>query len=267
MLLVIFMMKIWSLHIMEHNIITAALIIIGNEVLSGRTKDKNIGHIADRLNEQGIQLMEVRIIPDIEDSIIAAVNALRIQYDHVITTGGIGPTHDDITSESIAKAVKQPYEIHQEAYNILKAYYDSKDMELNEGRIRMTKMPRDAILIDNPLTGAPGFTIENIHVLPGVPQIMQEMLEILLKRLDSGAIKHQITIESPFPESYIACELDTIQKQFSDVDIGSYPKFDKEQSQFQNAIVIRGFDEKSLQECHDSIYNMLDKKIKSYGEY
>lgn len=237
--------------------ITAAIMVIGNEILSGRTIDKNIGHIANRLKQQGIQLAHVRIIADIEQEIIDNLLELSKKYDHVMTTGGIGPTHDDITSESVAKAFNEPYEIHQKAYDMLAAYYQSRDAEFNEGRVRMSKMPRNVTLIDNPLTAAPGFTIKNVHVLPGVPKIMQQMLEILLKRLGHGPIKHEKTIESPFPESEIATFLSEMQDKYPDIDIGSYPHFSDNMIGFQNQIVIRAFDENQLQQCHDDIYGYI----------
>ena len=233
--------------------ITAAIVVIGNEILSGRTIDKNISHIANRLKQQGIQLSHVRIIADIEQEIIDNVLELSQKYDHVMTTGGIGPTHDDITSESLAKAFNEPYEIHAQAYDILDQYYQSRDAEFNEGRVRMAKMPRNVTLIENPLTAAPGFTIRNVHVLPGVPKIMQQMLEILLKRLGHGPIKHEETIESPFPESEIALFLSEMQAKYSDIDIGSYPHFSENMIGFKNQIVIRAFDKNQLKQCFDDI--------------
>ena len=163
----------------------AALIIIGNEILSGRTKDKNLAYLAEWLNEIGIQLYEVRVIRDDESEIIDCVNLLRKKYNYVFTTGGIGPTHDDITTESIAKAFKVDLETNPEALRILKGYY--KEGELNEARLKMTLLPQGAELVENPVTKAPGFKMENVFVMAGIPSIMQGMLEGARKFLEVGS--------------------------------------------------------------------------------
>ena len=170
---------------MSERTVTAALVIIGNEILSGRTQDANLAFLATELNEAGIQLREVRVVPDAEADIVEAVNALRAKHDHVFTTGGIGPTHDDITSASIAKAFGVPYGRHPEAERRLLAYYPPE--KVNPARMKMAETPEGAELIDNPVSVAPGFTIGNVHVLPGVPSILQAMCAGLKPRLKGGA--------------------------------------------------------------------------------
>src|SRR5947208_15279885 len=164
--------------------VTAAVIVIGDEILSGRTKDKNTGYIADYLVNIGIDLREVRVVPDVEEEIVAAVNALRVRYDHVLTTGGIGPTHDDITADAIAKAFGVPIDLDPRAVAILAERYGKAD--LNEARMRMARVPAGAELIANPISKAPGFSIGNVHVMAGVPAIMQAMLDALAPRLPTG---------------------------------------------------------------------------------
>ena len=202
---------------------SAGIIVIGDEILSGRTKDTNSNFIANHLIQSGIKLVEIRIIEDKEAIIIDTVLQFNKKYDYVFTTGGIGPTHDDITSESIAKAFNKNYEFHSEAFNILKKYYP--EGEFNEGRQRMAKMPTGVDLIYNPLTVAPGFKIENVFVLPGVPEIMQIMFLQILENLKKGSPKKILTINTNLYESTIALFLNDIQKIFSECSIGSYPYF------------------------------------------
>ena len=201
----------------------AGVIIIGDEILSGRTHDTNSNFIAKKLIEAGIQLDEIKIIHDDRDTIINNILSFHKRYNYVFTTGGIGPTHDDITSESIAMAFKQRYCFHSLAYKILEEYYPKG--EFNEGRQKMAKMPEYAELILNPLTSAPGFYIENIYVFPGVPDIMQKMFLNLLQKLEKGSPKKSITINVNLYESSIASDLEKIQNQNPDCSIGSYPYF------------------------------------------
>ena len=172
-------------------IVTAAMLVIGDEILSGRTKDRNIGHLADIMTAIGIDLKEVRIVPDDEDEIVAAVNALRGRYDYVFTTGGIGPTHDDITADAIAKAFGVPCEYDARALQLLEASYAKRDIEFTEARKRMARMPRGAEHIDNPVSIAPGFRIGNVHVMAGVPSIFQAMLDNVVPTLQD---RHQAAV-------------------------------------------------------------------------
>ena len=187
---------------MSERTVTAALVIIGNEILSGRTQDENLAFLAEELNGIGIQLREARVVPDAEADIVEAVNACRARHDHVFTTGGIGPTHDDITAASVAKALDRPLVRHPEAERRLLAYYPPE--KVNEARMKMADTPEGAELIDNPVSVAPGFTIENVHVLPGVPSILQAMLPGLKPRLQGGAVVHSRTITVFCPEGEIA---------------------------------------------------------------
>jgi molybdenum cofactor synthesis domain-containing protein len=200
---------------------TAALVIIGNEVLSGRTKDANTPYLAIRLNELGIRLVEVRVVRDDFDAIAGAVNPLRAAYDYVFTTGGIGPTHDDITAEAIARAFGVALKEHPEAVARLTRHYANS--EFTPARRRMTNVPDGGILIDNPVSAAPGFQVENVFVLAGVPKIMQAMFESLRHRLVGGAPLLARTIRTNLPEGRIAGDLGKLQSAFPDVEIGSYP--------------------------------------------
>ena len=205
------------------NKITAGIIVIGDEILSGRTHDTNSNFLAKKLIESGIKLDEILVIHDDKDTIVEKVLDFHKKYTYVFTTGGIGPTHDDITSESIAIAFNKEYCFNKEAYNILEKYYPKG--EFNEGRKKMAKMPQDCELILNPLTAAPGFIIENIFVLPGVPSIMQKMFISLLDNLEKGKPKKSITINIDLYESTIATKLEQIQKDNPECSIGSYPYF------------------------------------------
>ena len=202
---------------------TAGILVIGDEILSGRTKDTNSYYIANKLIDAGISLNEIKIIHDDKNTIIQSVLDFHKNYTYVFTTGGIGPTHDDITSESISIAFNSLYSFNQKAFNILKAYYPIG--EFNEGRQKMAKMPKDAELILNPLTVAPGFKIKNVYVLPGVPSIMEKMFDNLLKDLEKGSPKKTISIRTSLFESSIAVGLEQIQNQHPDCSIGSYPYF------------------------------------------
>jgi molybdenum cofactor synthesis domain-containing protein len=207
---------------------TACLLIIGNEVLSGRTQDANLKFIATRLGEIGIPLREVRVIPDIRATIVATVNEVRAKYDHVFTTGGIGPTHDDITSECVAEAFGVPWEPQPEAWRRLESHYARQDPpgEFNAARQRMATMPRGAELIDNIISIAPGFTMGNVHVLAGVPRIMQAMFEALAPSLKGGPPVVSAAVHANgLMEGRIAEGLAAIQARYADLDIGSYPYY------------------------------------------
>ena len=233
----------------------AALIIIGNEILSGRTKDKNLAYLAEWLNEIGIQLYEVRVIRDDENEIIDCVNLLRKKYDYVFTTGGIGPTHDDITTESIAKAFNVELETNPEALKILQSYY--KEGELNEARLKMTLLPKGAELVENPVTKAPGFKMENVFVMAGIPSIMQGMLEGAKAFLKLGNKMTSKSIDVFMPESYVAEELSKMQDNYPEVEIGSYP-FNKE-GQFGTSLVMRSANLDILERCASDVAEMVKK--------
>ena len=233
----------------------AALIIIGNEILSGRTQDQNLSYLANWLNEIGIQLSEVRVIRDEEEVIVKTVNYLRENYDYIFTTGGIGPTHDDITSLSIAKAFDVELEVNDKALSILKEYY--KDSELTDARMKMTMIPKGAELVENPVSKAPGFKMENVFVMAGIPSIMQGMLEGAKKHLKGGGIIKSTSVDVFTPESNVAEELAELQNNYPDVEIGSYP-FSKERK-FGTSLVLRSEDEALLKKCELELLKILEK--------
>ena len=216
---------------------TAALLIIGNEILSGRTTDANLPYIAKRLNELGIRLREVRVVADIEAEVVDAVNALRARYSYVFTTGGIGPTHDDITADCVAKAFGVALREDPEARRRLEERYAEAGIELNEARLRMARAPVGAVLIDNPVSAAPGFQIGNVFVMAGVPKIMQAMFESLRDRLVGGAPLLSRSITCRLAEGLLAQGLGEIQARHEGVDIGSYPSYSS--SGFGVAVVLR----------------------------
>lgn len=226
--------------------VTAALLIIGNEVLSGRTHDKNLPHIAERLNSVGVILSEARVIPDVPDKIVSAIHALSLEYDYVFTTGGIGPTHDDITADCVAKSFGVALPINPEAKRRLEVHYENSGLELNDARMRMARIPEGAVLIDNPISAAPGFRIENVHVMAGVPKIMQAMLEGILPTLRGGRPIQSVTLRSTLPEGKVAEGLGRLDEAYPDLDFGSYPAWTK--TAFQLSIVIRGADPDRLEE-------------------
>jgi molybdenum cofactor synthesis domain-containing protein len=236
--------------------VNAAILIIGNEILSGRTQDTNTSTLATWLNSIGVTVGEVRVIPDIEKTIIDTVNLLRNNYDYVFTTGGIGPTHDDITAESISKAFGLKYEIHQEAFKILEAYY--KKGEFNEGRQKMVWMPQNANLILNPTSGAPGFNVENVFCLPGVPSILKSMLGGLKNRIVGGEPILSKTISLRTVESEIAKSLTKVQENNQDVEIGSYPFF--QAGKLGVSIVIRSEDQSKIDSCNSQILKFVNEK-------
>ena len=234
----------------------AAILIIGNEILSGRTQDTNTSTIAQWLNSIGVKVNEVRVIPDIENTIVETVNHLRKVNNYVFTTGGIGPTHDDITAQSISKAFRLEYEIHKEAFKILESYY--KVGEFNEGRQKMVWMPRNADLILNPTSGAPGFSVENVFCLPGVPSILKSMLGGLKDKIVGGdpILSHTISLKTV--ESEIANSLTSVQDDNKDVEIGSYPFF--QAGKLGVSIVIRSEDQSKIDNCNSQILKFVNEK-------
>ena len=237
--------------------VTAALIVIGDEVLSGRTKDKNIGHIAERLTEVGIDLREVRVVADVEDDIVAAINALRARFTYVFTTGGIGPTHDDITADAVAKAFDVPIDVDPRARALLLEYIPEKD--LNEARLRMARIPEGASLVVNEVSKAPGFRIENVIVMAGVPRIMQAMLEAVLPELEKGVPVLSETLLAGAKEGDIAAPLKAIAARFPQVAIGSYP-FRDENGEPNANLVVRSRDPQMLAAARDAVADMLARR-------
>ncbi len=236
--------------------IIAAIIIIGNEVLSGRTKDINTSTISIWLNSLGIKVKEVRTIPDDEKIIIDTVNELRKKFNYVFTTGGIGPTHDDITAESISKAFNLEYGFQKEAYSILENYY--KPGEFTEGRQKMAKMPTTANLILNPSSGAPGFYVENVFSFPGVPSILKSMIGSLNNVLVGGEPILSKTLNLRTVESEIAKSLSDVQNQNQEVEIGSYPFF--KAGKLGVSIVLRSTNQSKIDQCNDQILKFLKLK-------
>ena len=233
---------------------TATMLIIGNEILSGRTQDSNLKYLAETLLRKGIKIIETRIVPDIENEIIDAVNILRKKSDYCFTTGGIGPTHDDITALAISKAFGVDLLLNPDARQILLNYYGS-EKELTEARLKMAQIPSGASLILNPVSGAPGFKIENVYVMAGVPRIMQAMLDDVMISLIGGAKIHALTISCNLGESVLAKRLETIQSRYPDVEIGSYP-------QYRNGVVgvslvARGVDFDHVTNARDLIRGMI----------
>ena len=239
---------------MTENQPTAAVLLIGDEILSGRTKDKNLGFLADYLTALGIDLKEARIVADVEAEIVTAVNALRSRYTYVFTTGGIGPTHDDITADAMAKAFGVPIGHDPRAVEILMAYFKANGREPNEARMRMARIPEGATLIDNPVSAAPGFQIGNVFVMAGVPKIMNAMMDDVAPRLSRGVPMQTRSIEFLGGEGDAARPLGEIQKQFPSVVIGSYP-FQTPEG-FGTNLVLRSRDSAVLDEARDAVVAM-----------
>ena len=234
--------------------VTAAVLVIGDEILSGRTKDKNIGTIADFTSALGIELREVRVVPDVEDEIVAAVDALRVRYTYLFTTGGIGPTHDDITADSVAKAMG--VEISEDPRAIALLLERIKPEDLNEARRRMARIPHGAELIRNDVSKAPGFMIGNVVVMAGVPSIMQNMLDNVASRLEGGDKVVSESIDAGgIPEGTYAAGLGALAKTHPEVSIGSYPSFTPEG--FKNQIVVRGRDAARVAAARDGVLEIL----------
>ena len=231
---------------MTDRIYTAGLVVIGDEILSGRTHDKNIAQVASWLQVQGIRLSEVRVVPDVVERIVEAVNALRESYDYLFTTGGIGPTHDDITVDAVSEALGVPVIVHPEAHAILERYYADKG-GLNEGRLRMARTPEGAELIPNRMSGAPGIRIGNVHLMAGVPHITAGLLDALTGTLEGGAPLIAETVGGFIPESEVSALLRDVEKAHENCQIGSYPFF-KEGKVGAN-FVIRSTDREELDAC------------------
>ena len=239
----------------ETKIWTAGLVVIGDEILSGRTHDKNIAQLASWLQVQGIRLSEVRVVPDVAERIVEAVNELRESYDYLFTTGGIGPTHDDITVDAVAEALGVPVVIHPEARAILERYYSSRDLELTEARLRMARVPEGAELIPNRMSGAPGIKLGNIHLMAGVPHITAGMLDALTGTLEGGAPLLSETIGCWTAESEVAEILREVEQAHEDCQIGSYPFF--RDGRVGANFVVRSTSEETLKSCVDTLCDGL----------
>jgi molybdenum cofactor synthesis domain-containing protein len=236
--------------------VTAALLVIGDEILSGRTKDKNIGYIAEYLTAIGIDLREVRVVPDVEEEIVGALNALRARYTYLFTTGGIGPTHDDITADCVAKAMGVGISHDERAVAMLRTRYANPE-DLNEARLRMARIPHGADLIENPISKAPGFRIGNVIVMAGVPAIMQAMLDGVAPTLARGQTMLSRSLDGRgLPEGVYATPLAAVQKEHRGVMIGSYPSFDGQR--FTNQIVLRARDAAVLDAAAAAVEAMLE---------
>lgn len=242
--------------------VTAAILVIGDEILSGRTKDRNIGYIAEYLTAIGIDLKQVRVVPDEEEEIVAAVNALRARYTYLFTTGGIGPTHDDITADSVGKALGRKVIHDPRALAILQARY--RPEELTEARLRMARMPEGSELVDNPISKAPGFRCENVIVMAGVPQIMQVMLDAVAPTLRTGVkmLSRQIDTGG-LPEGVYADALAAVARAHPGVIIGSYPSFDGKS--FHNKIVMRSKQESLLDPVEKAVVEAMERLHQAQG--
>jgi molybdenum cofactor synthesis domain-containing protein len=240
---------------------SAAVLLIGDEILSGRTKDRNLGFIADYLTALGIDLKEARVVPDIEDEIVGAVNALRSRYTYVFTTGGIGPTHDDITADAVAKAFGVPIDHNPQAVEILLAHFKQIGREPNEARLRMARTPKGASLINNPVSKAPGFQMGNVFVMAGIPKVMNAMMEELASRLERGKPVASQTITVQGGEGDVATPLKDIQERHPHVIIGSYP-FEGPQG-FATNLVLRSRDDAALASAVREVQNMAAELTKS----
>ena len=242
---------------------TAALIVIGDEILSGRTKDVNIGATADFCTDLAIDLMEVRVVSDIEDDIVAAVNALRARYTYVFTTGGIGPTHDDITADAIARAFGVALPINPEARAMLEARWKDRGIEPNEARLRMARIPEGASLIVNSVSAAPGFRIGNVHVMAGVPVIMRAMLESIAPTLEGGRKVHSNPGKSRVGEGNIGGPLAALQERFPDVKMASYPRMGD--GTVMTELVLRSPDQLRLAMAATAVHEMVTAEHRRAG--
>ncbi len=233
----------------------ASLVIIGDEILSGRTEDKNLSYLAKWLGRLGINLSEVRVVLDDEDDIIEAVNSLRKKYDYVFTTGGIGPTHDDITTESVAKAFGVESRIDDDALEKMQTFLEGK--ELTEPLLKMLRIPEGGELIYSPVTKAPGYKIENVFVMAGIPKIMRGMLEGMYDYLEKGDLIHSRSFDIMIGESFFAEELTQIQDKYSDVSVGSYP-FSRD-GKYGATIVLRSTQESQLESCELLVKELISR--------
>jgi molybdenum cofactor synthesis domain-containing protein len=248
-------------HGTKSDVITAAILVIGDEILSGRTKDKNIGYIAEYLTNIGIDMREVRVVPDIEEEIIDALDALRHRYAYVFTTGGIGPTHDDITADSVAKAFGVGIDHHPDAIAVMKARFDALGTEMNEARMRMARVPNGAALVPNKVSAAPGFWIGNVITMAGIPAVMQAMLDEVAPKLKTGTKLLSETIRADAKEGDVGTELGAIAKAHPETIIGSYPFIDEKNGPNTN-IVVRSRDADELAVVKAEVEGML-KKVKA----
>lgn len=237
----------------QPKIVTAAMLVIGNEILSGRTRDANMHFLAGRLTELGIRLTEARVVPDIAATIVAAINELRARHDYVFTSGGIGPTHDDITADCVAQAFGVGIDVHPEARRRLEAHYEAG--MLNAARLRMARIPDTAELIDNPVSAAPGFRIGNVMVMAGVPAIFQAMVASVAPGLAGGDRLLSRTVIAQVPEGAVAEELGKLQQQYPDVDMGSYPAF--RGGKASTAIVLRCTDKGRLDAAAAAMHDIF----------
>ena len=242
---------------------SAAIIVIGDEILSGRTQDTNSNYIAKEMEMIGIDTSEIRVIPDKKNIIIESVNELRNKNDYLFTTGGIGPTHDDITADSIAEAFGVDLEINSEAYDVLKKYYKKINSEFNDVRQRMARIPRGATLIENSISAAPGFKIENVFVFAGIPKIMKAMLINSLKHLSKGKLIHSISVKIDAVEGDIAKVLESLNDENENIKIGSYPFFNSK-NDFGVNVVIKSIDKECLILAEEKLKNYLSKNSFNY---
>ena len=234
---------------------TAAILVIGDEILSGRTKDKNIGWIAEQLNEMGIDLIEARIIADVEEVIIRHVRELSQSYSYVFTSGGIGPTHDDITTQSVAKAFDKKVIRHEEAVRRLLEHYEGTDIEFNGARQKMADIPEEAELIDNPVSAAPGYRLGNVHVMAGVPSILQSMFEGIKDSLEGGQKRTRITVQCAIGEGTIATIMEGVAFEFEGLSVGSYPWF--KPGQFGTAVVVTSKDKMAAMNAAEKLAQLV----------
>lgn len=233
---------------------SAAMLVIGDELLSGRTHDANMHYLAKELTEIGISLTEARFIRDDPAAIVSNIIELSKRFDYLFTSGGIGPTHDDITTDCVAEAFEKKASIRSDALKILQEYYDGKDIELNEARLRMARIPETAELIDNPISAAPGYVIENVYVMAGVPKIFQSMLKTVIPKLEKGLPTLSLSVKIYKGEGDIALDLEEMVKTFDQLNFGSYPFSEK--GVHGTNIVIRGNDKKLMEEAEDKVRSL-----------
>ena len=233
---------------------TASMLVIGDELLSGRTHDANMHHLANELTEIGINLSEARFIRDDAKVIVSNIVELSTKIDYLLTSGGIGPTHHDITTDCIAEAFGRRVSVRSDAFKILKKYYDGKGIELNEARLRMARIPEKADLIENPISGAPGYIIENVYVMAGVPTIFQSMLKTVLPNLKKGSPTLSLSVKLYKGEGDIAMQLEQIVEAFSELNFGSYPF--NENGNYGTNIVIRGKDKKLMIKAEEKVLTL-----------
>lgn len=236
---------------------TAAMIVIGDEILSGRTRDSNMHHLAGRLTEHGIDLVEVRVIGDVRQTIIDTVNEMRAKVDHVFTSGGIGPTHDDITAEAVAAAFGLPIDIRDDARALLEAYFQRRNIEATGARMRMARIPEGATLIDNPVSVAPGFSMGNVHVMAGVPSVFEAMVTSVLPGVTGGAPVRSRTLRMQRGEGDVAETLEAVSKEYPDLSFGSYPF--QQDGRYGTNLVIRGTDELMLDQALSRLESALSE--------